>query len=58
MKILDTKNQALNGKSFNDELNGLVRAAAEPVKGILSTSTTQNITNNITEQSESNPVSE
>ena len=51
MKILDTKNQALNGKSFNEELNGLVKAAAEPVKGMLSTSTTENITNNITEKS-------
>ena len=49
MKILDTKNQALNGKSFNDELNGLVRAAADPIKGMLSTSTTENITNNISE---------
>ena len=56
MKILDTKNQALNGKSFNEELNGLVRAAAEPIKGVLSTSTTENITNNITEHSGSLPA--
>ncbi len=46
MKILDTKNLALNGKSFNEELNGLVKAAADPIKGVLSTSTTENITNN------------
>ena len=53
MKVLDAKNQALNGKSFNEELNGLVKAAADPVKGVLSTSTTQNVTNNITERSAS-----
>ena len=47
MKILDTKNQALNGKPFNDELNGLVKAAADPIKGVLSTTT--NVTNNISE---------
>ena len=47
MKILDTKNQALNGKPFNDELNGLVKAAADPIKGVLSTTT--NVTNNIAE---------
>lgn len=39
MKILDTKNQALNGKPFNDELHGLVESAVGPVKGVLSTTT-------------------
>lgn len=42
MKTLDAENQALNGKSFNEELNGLVTAIADPVKGVLSTSTTIN----------------
>lgn len=37
MKVLDVKNQALNGQPFNDELNGLVSAALDPAKGILST---------------------
>lgn len=46
MKTLDAENQALNGKSFNEELNGLVTAIADPVKGVLSTSTTNNTTIN------------
>ena len=52
MKMLDVKNQALNGKSFNEELNGLVKAAADPIKGVLSTSTTENITNHIAASSD------
>lgn len=48
MKTLDVENQALNGKSFNEELNALVAAIADPVKGVLSTSTTNNTTNNTT----------
>lgn len=47
MKILNVKNQALNGQPFNDELNGLVEAAVGPVKGVLSHSTTENVTNNL-----------
>ena len=46
MKTLDVENQALNGKSFNEELNALVAAIADPVKGVLSTSTTNNTTIN------------
>jgi len=46
MKTLDAENQALNGKSFNEELNALVAAIADPVKGVLSTSTTTNTTIN------------
>lgn len=40
MKTLNAENQALNGKSFNDELNNLVKSVAEPIKGLLSTNTT------------------
>lgn len=36
MKMLNAQNRALNGQSFNDEVNGLVKAVAEPVKGVLS----------------------
>lgn len=43
MKTLDTENQALNGKSFNEEVKNLVSSIAEPVKGLLSTNTTNNI---------------
>lgn len=39
MKKLDVENQALNGKSFNDEIRGLVSSLAEPVKGLLSSTT-------------------
>lgn len=40
MKKLDVENRALNGKSFNEEINGLVKSIAEPVKGLLATNTT------------------
>ena len=43
MKTLDTENQALNGKSFNEEVKNLVSSIAGPVKGLLSTNTTNNI---------------
>ena len=46
MKTLDVENNALNGKSFNEEVNGLVSALAEPIKGLLSNAT--NTTNNTT----------
>lgn len=36
MKKLEVQNQALNGRSFNDEVRGLVSSLAEPVKGLLS----------------------
>lgn len=42
MKTLNAENQALNGQSFNDELNGLVSSIAEPIKGVLATNTTIN----------------
>lgn len=35
MKTLDVENKALNGKSFNEELKGLVGAVTEPAKGLL-----------------------
>ena len=35
MKKLDVENKALNGRSFNEEINGLVSSVAEPVKGLL-----------------------
>lgn len=40
MKTLDVSNNALNGKSFNDSISDVVRAVAEPLKGlgVLSTS--------------------
>ena len=47
MKVLDIENQALNGKPFNDEVNGLVKAIAGPIKGVLST--TENNESNVTE---------
>ena len=47
MKVLDVENQALNGKPFNDEVNGLVKAIAGPIKGVLST--TENNESNVTE---------
>ena len=46
IKTLDVENNALNGKSFNEEVNGLVAALAEPIKGLLSNAT--NTTNNTT----------
>lgn len=42
MKTLNAENEALNGKSFNEEVNALVTAFAEPIKGLLSSSTTIN----------------
>ena len=41
MKTLNAENQALNGKSINDELNGLVDSVASPVKGILASNVTE-----------------
>ena len=38
MKILNVENEALNGKSFNEEVEGLVKSIAGPVKGILASS--------------------
>lgn len=46
IKTLDVENNALNGKPFNEEVNGLVAALAEPIKGLLSNAT--NTTNNTT----------
>lgn len=46
MKKLDVENQALNGQSFNDEIRGLVSSIAEPVKGLLATTT--NVNNTVT----------
>ena len=45
MKTLNAENQALNGQSFNDELNGLVASIADPIKGVLATNTTINEVN-------------
>lgn len=42
MRTLNAKNQALNGKPFNDELRGLVASALDPAKGILATTTINN----------------
>ena len=39
MKVLNVENEALNGQSFNNEVEGLVRSIAGPVKGILSSNT-------------------
>ena len=35
MKKLDVENKALNGRSFNEEISGLVSSVATPVKGLL-----------------------
>ena len=35
MKKLDVENKALNGKSFNEEISGLIGSIAEPAKGLL-----------------------
>lgn len=35
MKTLNAENQALNGKSINDEIEGLVESVAGPMKGLL-----------------------
>lgn len=42
MKALNVENNALNGQSINDEVNGLVKSIAEPIKGVLSSNTTIN----------------
>lgn len=42
MKTLDVENQALNGKPFNTELNDLVAAIVEPIKGMLADNRTVN----------------
>lgn len=52
MKTLDAENQALNGQSFKGEVNDLVAAVAEPIKGLFATSTTNNTTINEVKQSE------
>lgn len=39
MKVLNVENEALNGQPFNDEVEGLVKSIAGPVKGILSSNT-------------------
>lgn len=49
MKVLDVKNMALNGQPFNAEINDLVSAIAEPIKGLLSTSVTEQATEQTTE---------
>lgn len=38
MKKLDVENKALNGQSFSDEIQELVRGVAEPLKGIFGSS--------------------
>ncbi len=43
MKKLDVENQALNGRSYNDELRNLVSSIAEPAKGLLSNTTNTTI---------------
>ncbi len=43
MKKLDVENQALNGRSYNDELRNLVASIAEPAKGLLSNTTNTTI---------------
>ena len=45
MKKLNVENQALNGKSLNDEVKNLVTSVAEPIKGLLSTTTNTTINN-------------
>lgn len=44
MKTLDVSNNALNGKSFNDSISDVVRAVAEPLKGLGVLSTSENNT--------------
>ena len=48
MKRLNVENQALNGKSYNEEVNDLVAALTDPIKGLLAQNTTNNTTNNTT----------
>lgn len=42
MKTLNAENEALNGKSFNDELNNLVSSAVGPIKGIFASNVANN----------------
>ena len=35
MKKLDVENKALNGRTFNEELSGIVGSVAGPAKGLL-----------------------
>lgn len=44
MKTLDVSNNALNGKSFNESISDVVRAVAEPLKGLGVLSTSENNT--------------
>lgn len=37
MKVLDSENHALNGRSFNEEVKDLVESTVGPVKGLLAT---------------------
>lgn len=48
MKRLNVENEALNGKPYNEEINDLVAALADPIKGLLSQHVTNNTTNNTT----------
>lgn len=41
MKKLDVENKALNGRTFNEEISGLVASVAEPAKGLLVNTTTE-----------------
>ena len=43
MKTLNVENQALNDRPFNDELRNLIASIADPVKGMLSTTTNTTI---------------
>lgn len=45
MKHLDVSNNALNGQSFNDSVSDVVKAIAEPLKGLGLFSTTENVDN-------------
>lgn len=52
MKVLNVENQALNGKPINEEVEGLVKSIAGPVKGVLATTVapdTSSDTNSATE---------
>lgn len=58
MKTLDVSNNALNGKSFNDSISDVVRAVAEPLKGLGVLSTSENNTVINTDEKESLPEAE
>lgn len=55
MKTLDVSNNALNGKSFNDSISDVVKAVAEPLKGLGVLSTSENNTVISTDEKESLP---